>query len=252
MFAGQTDLAIERFRRAAELNRLGGHRVSEVMTEICVCQAMAYGGRAEEARRLLPDLAARASRTANPSAIAWAAYITGEATGESDVAAALAAYERAAAAARRVDHRLFLNLATTGSVALMVRHGSSDEAPDLLVRSMSDWEEIGNVAAQWWLLRHVALFLERLGRDREALELFAAVEAHGERTFMLLGEAERLRACHERITERNEASFVRAARAAGAGMGLDDAAAAARAALRMTDDGPSRAVTREGPSPLTS
>ncbi len=251
MFAGRTDLAIERFRRSAELNRVGGHGVPEVMTEICVCQAMAYGGRAEEARRLLPDLAASASRTRNPSAVAWAAYVTGEATGESDVDAALAAYERAAAAARRVDHRLFLNLATSGSVALMVRHGSTDEAPDLLERLMSDWEEIGNVAAQWWLLRHVALFLERLGRDREALELFAAVEAHGERTFMLMGEVERLRACYERITARNESAFVREARAAGAGMGLDDAAAAARAALAY-DGGPSQTVTRERPSPLTT
>ena len=85
MFAGHTDLAIERFRRSAELNRVGGQRVSEVMTEICVCQVMAYGGRAEEARRLLPDLAARASRTGNPSAVAWAAYVTGEATGGIDV-----------------------------------------------------------------------------------------------------------------------------------------------------------------------
>lgn len=247
MFAGRTDLAIERFRRSAELNRVGGQRVSEVMTEICVCQAMAYGGRAEEARRLLPDLVARASRTGNPSAVAWAEYITGEATGESDVDAALAAYERAAAAARRVDHRLFLTLATSGSVALLVRHGSTDEAPELLDRLMSDWEEIGNVAAQWWMLRHVALFLERLGRDREALELLAAVEAHGEETFLLMGEVERLRACHERINARNDSALVGAARAAGARMGLDSAATAARASLRETVDGPSRAATRGGP-----
>lgn len=252
MFAGRTDLAIERFQRAAELNRVGGQRVSEVMTEICVCQVMAYGGRGEEARRMLPDLVARARRTGNASAVAWAEYVTGEATGESDVDAALAAYERAAAAARQVDHRLFLNLATSGSVALMVRHGSTDQAPDLLERLMSDWEEIGNVAAQWWLLRHVASFLERLGRDREALELFAAVDAHGERTFMLRGEMERLRACHERISARNQAAFVTAARAVGARMGLDDAGAAARAALRQTVAGRSQAASRERPSPLTT
>jgi len=252
MFAGHTDLAIERFRRSTELNRVGGQRVSEVMTEICVCQVMAYGGRAEEARRLLPDLVARASRTGNPSAVAWAAYVTGEATGENDVDAALAAYERSAAAARQVDHRLFLTLATSGSVALMVKHGSPDEAPGLFEQLMSDWEEIGNVAAQWWLLRHVAMFLERIGRDREALELFAAVEAHGERTYLLMGEAERLRACHERISGRNSAALVNAARAAGAGMGLDDAAATARAALRQTFEGRSRAATGERPSPLTT
>jgi tetratricopeptide (TPR) repeat protein len=252
MFAGHTDLAIERFRRSAELNRVGGQRVSEVMTEICVCQVMAYGGRAEEARRLLPDLVARASRTGNPSAVAWAAYVTGEATGESDVDAALAAYERAASAARQVDHRLFLTLATSGSVALMVKHGSLDEAPGLFERLMSDWEEIGNVAAQWWLLRHVAMFLERVGRDREALELFAAVEAHGERTYLLMGEAERLRGCHERISGRNSPALVNAARAAGAGMGLDHAAATARAALRQTSEGRSQAATGERPSPLTT
>lgn len=251
MFASLTDLAIERFRRSAELNRVGDHRVAEVMTQICVCQAMAYGGRAEEARRLLPDLVTRAFRTRNPSAMAWAEYITGEVIGESDVSAALAAYERAALTARQVDHRLFLNLATSGSVALTVRHGSPEEAPALLERLMSDWEEIGNIAAQWWLLRHVALFLERLGRDREAVELFAAVEAHGERTFMLMGEAQRLRACDERITSRNDDAVVAEARAVGAGMGLDEAAAAARAALRRPAEGRPRPESGGRRSSLT-
>jgi predicted ATPase/DNA-binding SARP family transcriptional activator len=243
MFAGQTEPALRRFRRAAELSRTGRQPVAEVMTEICVCQAMAYSGREEEARRLLPELRERASRTGNPSAVAWAHYVTGEATGESDVVGALAAYERACRAAREVDHRLFANLATTGSVALMARLGPIEEAPLRLEQAMSEWEEIGNVAAQWWLLLHVAMYLERVGHDREALELFAAVDAGGQRTFRLMGEVERVRACRERILARHGDAFVEAGRAAGAALGLDAAAAVARAALRGVGDG------LEGPDP---
>ncbi len=251
MFAGRTELAIERFRRSAHLNRMGGQRTNEVMTEICVCQAMAYGGRAEQARARLPELRARASRTGNPSAAAWAEYVTGEAIGESDVAAALEAYERAAEAAQQVDHRLFLNLARSGSVALAARHGSPEEAAERLERLMTDWEEIGNVAAQWWLLRQVALFLERVGQDREAAALFGAVDVNAERTFLLMGEAERLAACLQRLRERNGDHVVVEEHAAGAHLTLDDAATAARQALRVVAEGRPRDAIRGRPSPLT-
>jgi hypothetical protein len=231
MFAGQTDDAIARFRRSAELNRAGGQVVAELMTEACVCQAMAYGGRAEEARELLPGLRARAARSGNPSAVAWVHYVTGEATGEADVPAALEAYRRAEEAAREVDHRLFLNLARSGAVALTARCGSAADALRSFDAVMADWDEIGNVAAQWWMIRHVALLLERLGHDDDAARLYGAVEANSERSFFLMGEEERLAASYERIRERRGGHFLAEAFAAGGRLGLDDAMSAARAAL---------------------
>jgi hypothetical protein len=251
MFAGRTELAIERFHRSAHLHRVGGLRVYEVMTEICVCQAMAYGGGAQQARERLPELRARAWRTGNPSAAAWAEYVTGEAIGESDVAAALQAYENAEEAAQEVDHRLFLNLARSGSAALTARHGPPEEAAERLERLMTDWEDIGNVAAQWWLLRQVALFLERVGHDHEAMTLFGAVESNAQRTFLLMGEAERLADCLQRLRERNGDEVVVESHAAGAHLTLDAAANAARQALQGVAEGRHRVRPPGRTSPLT-
>ena len=40
---------------------------------------------------------------------------------------------------------------------------------------MDEWDELGNVAAQWWVLLQVSLLLTRLGLDRPAALLAGAV-----------------------------------------------------------------------------
>ena len=89
MFPGDFDEAVARFAEAERLNRAEGRNVAALMCEIWVCQAMTYAGNAAEARRRLVDLRQRAGRSRNPSAIAWAYYVTGEATADVDVPAAL-------------------------------------------------------------------------------------------------------------------------------------------------------------------
>ena len=237
MFAGRTEQAIARFRRSAELHRAGGLEIPALMTDVCVCQALAYGGDADEARRLLPDLRDRAVRSGSTSAAAWAHYVTGEAIGDTDVAAALAAYDAAVDAARRIDHRLFLYLARSSAVALTARSGSPADALGQLDQLMTDWDEIGNVAAQVWMIRHAALLLERLGHDGDAAELFGAAAANSGRSFFLMGEQQRVADAHRRIGERQGEDFLPGALAAGGRLTLDQALSAARAALANARDG---------------
>ena len=50
MFAGDFDEAVARFEESERLNRAEGRDVAALMCEVCVCQAMTYGGDAAEAR----------------------------------------------------------------------------------------------------------------------------------------------------------------------------------------------------------
>jgi tetratricopeptide (TPR) repeat protein len=231
MFAGRTDDAIDRFRRSAELHRAGGREIPALMTDICVCQALAYGDGADEARRRMADLRDRATRTGSASAAAWAHYVAGEAIGDSDVPAALEAYDAAVEAARGIDHRLFLYLARSSAVALVARRGSPDDALSELDLLMTDWDEIGNVAAQVWMFRHVALLLERLGHDHAAAELLGAAAVNIGRSFFLMGERERVTEAQRRIAERQGEPVLADRLRAGGRLSLDEAMSAAQAGL---------------------
>jgi predicted ATPase len=231
MFANRTEDAVTRFRRSAELHRAAGREIPALMTDVCVCQALAYGDGADEARRRMPDLRDRAVRSGSASAAAWAHYVTGEAIGDTDVSAALEAYDAAVETARAVDHRLFLYLARSSAVALVARRGAPADALGQLEQLMADWDEIGNVAAQVWMIRHVALLLERLGRDDDAAELFGSAAANSGRSFFLMGERQRVADAHRRIGGRLGESVLADRLRAGGRLTLDEALSAAQAGL---------------------
>jgi tetratricopeptide (TPR) repeat protein len=228
MFRGDFDQAIARFEEADRLNRAEGRDLAALLCEVCVCQAMTYAGRAAEARTRLVELRRRARASRNPSAVAWTYYVTGDATAEDDVPAALAAYRTAVEESLKVDNRLFLGLARSAGVALAARLGSPQDALAEFERVMDDWDELGNVAAQWWVLLQVCLLLTRLGRDRPAALLAGAVLANETQTYMLLGDTDRLQASIATLTTRLGGRTAEDTLAEGAALGFDDIAALAR------------------------
>ena len=106
--------------------------------------------------------------------------MTGEATGDADVPAALAAYRRAMEESATVDNRLFLGLARSSAVVLAARHGAPHDALGELERVMEEWDELGNVTAQWWVLMNVSTLFARLAEDRPAALLAGAVLGTGD------------------------------------------------------------------------
>jgi tetratricopeptide (TPR) repeat protein len=236
MFLGDFDEAVARFTEAERLNRAEGRNVAALMCEISVCQAMTYGGHAAEARTRLVELRQRAGRSGNPSAIAWAHYVTGDATAEVDVAAALSAYRVTVEQSHKVDNRLFLGLARSAAVALTARSGSPQNALAEFERVMDQWDELGNVAAQWWVLLQVSLLLTRLGLDRPAALLMGAFRANENPTYMLLGDQDRLQAGIETVAARMGRQTAHATMAEGATLGYDDVAALARRAISIARD----------------
>jgi predicted ATPase len=233
MFAGRFDEAIRRFEECVALNLDEGRPVAALVAEGAVCQATTYAGRSAEARERLTGLLRRARSTGNPSAIAWTSYVTGEATAEEDVPTALAAYRTAMEESLKVDNRLFLGLARSSAVALAARHGSAHDALVEFERVMDDWDELGNVTAQWWVLMNVSTLFARLGEDRQAALLAGAILGTEERTYMLLGDEARLRDAVRQVTVRLGKDVARAALAEGRGLSIDEAVALARLTIRI-------------------
>jgi hypothetical protein len=148
------------------------------------------------------------------------------------VPAALAAYRTAAEESLKVANGLFLGLARTGAVALAARRGSPHAALAEFSLVLREWDERGNVAAQWWVLMQISLVLVRLGLDRPAALLAGAFLANGNRTYMLLGDEDRLHGGLAALAERLGGPAAEAAQAEGATLGFDEVTALALRTIR--------------------
>jgi tetratricopeptide (TPR) repeat protein len=190
MFDGRHEDAMALFGRAARLHNAAGELVRALSCEISVRQAMTYAGRPAEAAAQLGPLRERALASENPSAIAWAHYVMGEALADSDVGAALAAYAAAIARGEKSDCRLFVMLARSSIVRLSARHADPRRAFAEFERVLEQWEDLGNQAAQWWALANLVVLLARTGRDADAALLGgAAIAARHQHFAVALDEA---------------------------------------------------------------
>jgi hypothetical protein len=152
------------------------------------------------------------------------------------VPAALAAYRTAIEESLKVDNRLFLGLARSSAVALAARHGSAHDALVEFDRVMDDWDELGNVTAQWWVLMNMSTLFVRLGEDRPAALLAGAVLGTEDRTYLLLGDEARLRDAVRQVTVRLGEDVTRATLAEGRDLSVDEAVALARQTIRTAGD----------------
>jgi predicted ATPase/DNA-binding SARP family transcriptional activator len=202
MFFGDFDQAIRLYEECIAASHAEGMPVTALLEEIAICQVHTYAGRGGEARERMVDLRRRASAMGNPSAIAWAGFVTGEAIGDTDVPAALAAYRSSVERSLEVDNRLFLGLARSSAVALAARHGAPRDALAEFERVVAVWDELGNVTAQWWVLMHLAVLFARLDEDRPAALLAGAILNNEGRTYALLGDEDRLRDAVREVTAR--------------------------------------------------
>jgi hypothetical protein len=178
MFAGRQEEAVRRFEAAGARYLAAGERVQALMTQMSVCQAWSYAGRADEAAARLPGLLAQAEATGNPTAISWAHFVTGEALTDSDPDAAALAFRAAAEHGRRTDNRLFVMLARSALVALAARHEDPARALAEVEDVLAQWSDLRNDAAQWGVLALVAGLLARAGEVREAAVVAGAVRAN--------------------------------------------------------------------------
>lgn len=239
MFAGRVRDAAALFERAAALHRAAGEPVRALLCSISVWQALSYANRATQAdaaraEQSLRSLRADAEALGNPTALAWAHYVSGEALADVDVERAAASYTAAIDAGCRVNNRLFVTLARSSAVRLAARHGPVPQALAELEQISDHWEDLGNEAAQWWLLFNLFVLLVRAGSDRDSAVLAGAVQAARNQHPAFPRDLSLFDRELDHVRERWGTAATDVALAEGAAMPYADAVAYARRALHTT------------------
>jgi hypothetical protein len=255
MFAGQTEEAVRRYRRAADLYRQAGEPLLGLTLDLSVCQVITYAGEAAAAAARAAALGEAIRDSGNPTALAWWHYVTGEAIAHSDPAGALAAYTAAVEHATRADNRLLAMLARSSAVTLLGGQESPAVALREVGRVLDQWQDLGNTASQWWVLLSLAVLLADVGDDRDAALLAGAVRSHHRHQPAFVRDRQRLERALAAVRRRLGEEATDAASAEGARMSLPEALAAARQLIPAAeslappsgpeDRGPG-AVRREG------
>ena len=137
--------------------------------------AHAYAGEIDAAREVAAGLLAEVGDTLSPfGAFAW--YCAGEAELGRDDDQARALLGRAIDVAERTDTSFVVGIAGASLASLEARQGEVTKATVEAYRRLLDhWYRAGVWATQWPMLRSVATLLHRMGRDRDAAVLVAAV-----------------------------------------------------------------------------
>jgi predicted ATPase len=231
MFLGRTDDAIERYRRHGALADPTGRRVPELVTALSVAHALMNGRRRGEAAAVLADVVPPALRTANPTTLTWAHYLTGELVNDSDPERAAGEYRAAVVCGTPADSRLFVTMARSSAAALAARTGDLGEAFTALQQVLDEWLRLGNAAAAFFLVQHVAVALARAGADRDAAVIAGAVRAHAHQMPGFAVDADRLTAALAHVRARLGDTATDDALAQGEALSLPATLTAARRAL---------------------
>jgi predicted ATPase len=231
MFLGATADAVERYRRCADLHRAAGDPLNALMIEASVCQATVYGGGARWAAARVAELLGPLGELGNPSGLAFAYYVLGEATAGSDPERALAAYGAVLEHGTEVDNRLFVMLARSSSLTLLAGGVSDVTALEEFGSVLDQWEDLGNELSQWWVLENLAVLLARIGEGRQAAQLAGAVVANRHR-YPAFVRNTKLEAAIGDLRGRLGGAVIDAAVDEGAALPFASAVALARTAIR--------------------
>ena len=131
-------------------------------------------GRLEEARQWARRAEDAAGESGAPSALAVAAWTTGEITALTDPVEAIRHLERAIELAAVADSRLVAGLAEVSMAALHARGGDPATALRYYQRVIPQWGHAGAWTPQWITLRTLIDLLARVGASRDAATLYGA------------------------------------------------------------------------------
>ncbi|HET7532868.1 MAG TPA: BTAD domain-containing putative transcriptional regulator [Nocardioidaceae bacterium] len=166
--------AVESYAHAERIRASSGDRIGESIAASNKVLGLAYADLPREAA--VAHALELAARTGSPTALAFARYAQGEAWAERDEHRAVGALEEALVLAESVGNRLIIGVAMTALVALRGRSTSVEPATfELFGRVVLHWSTAGNPTLMVTALRNLVILLGRVGRDEEAVELWAAV-----------------------------------------------------------------------------
>jgi len=181
MFRGRTEVALAAYEEVRQRRLAGGLDVPALVPLVSQAQALVYEGHTEEALRRLDGVLPQLAAHANPTALAFAYYVRGEARAGHDAGEALADYEAAVHHGRPAGSRLFTSLASTGAATLIAAGSDGREAAQRFRTLVTDWDDLGNEAAQWWTAGAIVQLLARTEAFWDAAVLAGAVLAAQDR-----------------------------------------------------------------------
>jgi hypothetical protein len=139
--------------------------------------AHGYDGHRDQALHLAAIAEELAGRIGNPTARAWARYVSGEILMDDEPRRALPLLDESVRLARAVDNQFLLGVALLSASSLRGRHGDPGEAIPMMLEAIRHWQHAGNWTQQWTTLRNVVELLVRLRADRPAAVLTGAIRA---------------------------------------------------------------------------
>jgi hypothetical protein len=113
-------------------------------------------------------------------------------------------------------------------VIVLARVGEPQAALAEIDRLLRQWEDLGNEAAQWWVLLQLVRVLARTGSEREALVLAGAALVNRDSVPLFVRDERWLQDTVLALRARVGAATADAALARGAALSLADASALGR------------------------
>jgi hypothetical protein len=228
MVTGRLDEAQEWFARSLETHDAATKPVQRLMTMTDRVLSATYSA-SPDIGRLVEELIANIPEGPTPhGAYAW--HGAGEAIMNEDPPEARRRAQRALDEAEITGAWFVTGIAGTLAASIDARHGEVDAAVAAYRWLLPWWRRSGEYSVLWTLLRSIAQLLDRLGKPRAAAVLLGAVTAPGSGHEVFGDDALLLADLAGRLEVELGDDF-RVARAEGAGMDVEAAAALASSEL---------------------
>ena len=162
--------------------------------------ALHYRGERQAATERADALDEAANVAVNPTVRAWAAYVRGEISMDTDPPLARQQLWSAVEAAREADSRLPEGVALVSLASVCARTGETREALERFREAVRLWRRLGDHTHQLTTVRNLVDLLVRVGADEDAALLHGAVASASPPSFG--DEADRLERARTRLEER--------------------------------------------------
>jgi predicted ATPase/DNA-binding SARP family transcriptional activator len=209
IFRGDLERAASVYDQAYHLSMAEGEHLDAAWDASSAAAALTYDGRLEEARHWARRCADAAAASGAPSALAIAAWTTGEIAALTDPGEAVRHLERAIELAAVADSRLVAGLAEVTMAALHARHGEPATALAYYQRVIPQWGHAGAWTPQWITLRTLIDLLARVGASRDAATLYGAATSATTGAPAYGADADLLREVEARLREQLTAAEFR-------------------------------------------
>lgn len=215
---GRLDEAAELYEQALAAAREAGDDYHAALMLANIAMTFGYRGDRRRAAKAAAAAHEQARICSNPTALAWALYVSGEIQLQDNPRRALGLLEESIKLARAVDNRFVLGVALVSAASLRTRHGDPREAVPLFLEVIPLWQRAGNWAQQWTTLRNVVDLFVRLRRNLPAAVLIGSAKAATTAAPVYGPDAERLTQTEQALSSRLGPERFAAAIAEGATM----------------------------------